>query len=123
MKSKALSGLRPQESRPKQGGTEWYAGCCERTEGHEGLALHAAQDLLKTAFIVEFPGQNYGRVSQRRRGVANEAQWVGTQRRGRDLGGGEAHSFSSKDEGSGRPDTGLVMMERSAGECAATWRR
>ena len=24
---------------------------------------------------------------------------------------GEAHSFSSKDEGSGRPDTGLVMMQ------------
>jgi hypothetical protein len=70
---------------------------CEHTEGHERLALHAAQNLLETAFIVEFPGGYRGPISFRSQMVPNEI-W--------DM----AHSFSSKDEGSGRPDTGLVMI-------------
>lgn len=91
----------------------WLASRCEHTDGHEGLALHAAQDLLETAFIVELPGGNHGPVSQWVQTVASETQcalssvsevWV------------VAHSFSSKDEGSGRPDTGLVMMECNAAQ-------
>lgn len=32
-----------------------------------------------------------------------------------------AHSFSSKDEGSGRPDTGLVMMYVNATRRSGMW--
>lgn len=75
MKSKALSGRRPQESRRKEGKTDGRRVDFERTEGHERLPLHAAQDLLKTALIVEFPRQTHTPVSQTPRGVANETQW------------------------------------------------
>ena len=92
---------------------------CEHTEGHERLALHAAQDLLETAFIVELPGGNHGPVSQRSRTVASEMQWT-------PISVAEiwvmTHSFSSKDEGSGRPDTGLVMMQCSAAQYSAVQR-
>lgn len=100
-----LAATRVKTERRQNG---WQAGGFERTEGHERLALHAAQDLLKTTFIVEFPGHKHRPVSHGRREVAIETQWGR-----RDV---VAYSFSSKDEGSGRPDTGLVMMECGAAE-------